>query len=78
MPEKLLITDLDNTLYDWVSFFSASFQNMVSELTKLLEVSEETVLSEFKVIHRRYGNSEQPFAVLELHVAEASVSRFIP
>jgi FMN phosphatase YigB (HAD superfamily) len=66
MPEKLLITDLDNTLYDWVSFFSASFQNMVSELTKLLEVSEETVLSEFKVIHRRYGNSEQPFAVLEL------------
>jgi len=63
---KLLITDLDNTLYDWVTFFSASFRSMVAELTALLEVPEETILNEFKVIHQRYGNSEQPFAVLEL------------
>jgi phosphoglycolate phosphatase len=39
---------------------------MVAELTALLEVPEETILNEFKVIHQRYGNSEQPFAVLEL------------
>jgi len=63
---KLLITDLDNTLYDWVTFFSASFRSMVAELTALLDVPEETILNEFKVIHQRYGNSEQPFAVLEL------------
>src|SRR5215467_7693192 len=35
---KLLITDLDNTLYDWVTFFSASFRSMVAELTALLEL----------------------------------------
>jgi FMN phosphatase YigB (HAD superfamily) len=61
-----LITDLDNTLYDWVTFFTASFKSMVAELTKLLEVPEETLLNEFKAVHQRYGNSEQPFAVLEL------------
>jgi FMN phosphatase YigB (HAD superfamily) len=66
MQKKLLITDLDNTLYDWVTFFTASFRNMVSELTSVLDTSEDVLLDEFKSIHQRYGNSEQPFAVLEL------------
>jgi FMN phosphatase YigB (HAD superfamily) len=66
MPQKLLITDLDNTLYDWVTFFTASFRSMASELTTVLDISEEILLEEFKIVHQRYGNSEQPFAVLEL------------
>ncbi len=66
MQQKLLITDLDNTLYDWVTFFAASFKGMVSELTVLLDVPEEILLEEFMKVHQRYGNSEQPFAVLEL------------
>jgi FMN phosphatase YigB (HAD superfamily) len=36
MQQKLLITDLDNTLYDWVTFFTASFRSMVTELTSML------------------------------------------
>jgi len=66
MSQKLLITDLDNTLYDWVTFFTASFKSMVAELTDVLDTSEDILLEEFKIIHQRYGNSEQPFAVLEL------------
>lgn len=66
MYQKLLITDLDNTLYDWVSFFAPSFRSMVRELTALLDVREEMLLSEFKAVHQHFGNSEQPFAVLEL------------
>ena len=66
MPKKLLITDLDNTLYDWVTFFTLAFRGMVEELTKLLDVSEQELLDEFRVVHQKYGNSEQPFAVLEL------------
>jgi FMN phosphatase YigB (HAD superfamily) len=66
MRQKLLISDLDNTLYDWVTFFTASFRSMVSELTVLLQVPESTILDEFKAVHQRYGNSEQPFAILEL------------
>lgn len=63
---KLLITDLDNTLYDWVTYFATSFGAMVRELTRVLPVGEAQLLSEFKAVHRRYGNSEQPFAVFEL------------
>jgi FMN phosphatase YigB (HAD superfamily) len=66
MKQKLLITDLDNTLYDWVTFFALSFRGMVEELTKLLDVTEEQILDEFRAVHQRYGNSEQPFAALEL------------
>jgi FMN phosphatase YigB (HAD superfamily) len=66
MPKKLLITDLDNTLYDWVTFFTSSFRGMVEELSKLLGIEEEELLNEFRAVHQKYGNSEQPFAVLEL------------
>jgi FMN phosphatase YigB (HAD superfamily) len=65
-PVRLLITDLDNTLYDWVTYFASAFRAMTDELVPLLDVDPETLLSEFKALHQYYGNSEQPFAVLEL------------
>lgn len=65
---SLLITDLDNTLYDWVTFFARSFRAMVSELVVLLDVPEEQILDEFKSTHRALGSVEQPFAVFELPV----------
>ena len=66
MRNALLITDLDNTLYDWVTFFTSSFRGMVGELAKLIDLPEERILSEFREVHQKYGNSEQPFAILEL------------
>jgi FMN phosphatase YigB (HAD superfamily) len=62
----LLITDLDNTLYDWVTFFAISFQGMAQDLALLLDVDSERLLDEFKVLHQRYGSSEQPFTALDL------------
>jgi FMN phosphatase YigB (HAD superfamily) len=73
MQKKLLITDLDNTLYDWVTFFTASFRSMLEELMRLLaiehkekEAKAEQILREFQMVHQKYGNSEQPFAILEI------------
>ena len=63
---RLLITDLDNTLYDWVTYFANSFRAMVKDLAVRLDVEEETLLDEFKVVHQHYGNSEHPFAMFEL------------
>lgn len=63
---KLLITDLDNTLYDWVSFYSQSFSAMAEELSKEINIPLNVLLSEYKVIHQKFGNSEKPFATLEL------------
>ena len=71
---KLLITDLDNTLYDWVDFFSRSFRQMLNRLSALLEIDQGTLCAEFKKIHQHYGTTEQPFAALRL----PSVRRAFP
>ncbi|MEZ9126585.1 HAD family hydrolase [Vibrio splendidus] len=65
MP-KLLITDLDNTLYDWVSFFSQSFEAMVDTIVELTGIDKSILLRDFKDIHQKYNSSERPFAALEV------------
>ncbi len=65
MP-KLLITDLDNTLYDWVSFFSQSFEAMVNSIVELTGIDKSILLRDFKDIHQKYNSSERPFAALEV------------
>ncbi|HHH0865991.1 TPA: HAD family hydrolase [Yersinia enterocolitica] len=64
--KKLLITDLDNTLYDWVHFYSTSFGAMLNELVKITGIPKETLLDDFKKVHQKHGNIEYPYAALEL------------
>jgi FMN phosphatase YigB (HAD superfamily) len=68
---KLLVTDLDNTLYDWVGYFSEAFEAMVEALATHLGLPREQLLDEFKAVHQRVGNSEHPFAILELPSVQA-------
>lgn len=63
---KLLITDLDNTLYDWVTYFSQSFREMAICSAEVLDIPLDQVLDEFRVVHQSYHNSEQPFALFEI------------
>lgn len=63
---KLLVTDLDNTLYDWVTPFARSIRALVRELAPIVQVSEDVVYRELKTVHRRHHNSEHPFACFEL------------
>jgi phosphoglycolate phosphatase len=62
----LLITDLDNTLYDWFAAWYASFRPMLDALVSLSGFSEEYLIGEIKTIHERYGTSEYPFVIPEL------------
>lgn len=72
---RLLITDLDNTLYDWVTFYAHAFTAMVRQLTALFEIPEHQLLSEFKEVHQRYGTSEPPYALLELPSVRLALKR---
>jgi FMN phosphatase YigB (HAD superfamily) len=69
---NLLITDLDNTLYDWVTFYSRAFTAMLDALVDRLGVPRTQLVEEFREVHQRYGNSEQPFAALDLPSVEAA------
>jgi hypothetical protein len=46
---RLVITDVDNTLYDWVTFFSLSFRAMAEELGKLLNIPIPSDLSGIQI-----------------------------
>jgi FMN phosphatase YigB (HAD superfamily) len=62
---QLVVTDLDNTLYDWVTSFVPAFYSMIEIASKLLDVTEEELLDDIKAVHRLHGSSEHPFALLE-------------
>src|SRR5690349_14425947 len=59
---------MDNTLYDWVTYYSAAFSAMVDSLSSLLGVERIMLLDQFRAVHRKYNNSERPFAILELPI----------
>lgn len=63
---KLVITDLDDTLYSWIGFFIPAFYNMVQELSLLMNIPVEDLLQEYKTIHQEVGSVEYPFATLNL------------
>ena len=65
MNQRLLICDLDNTLYDWVGYFVPAFYEMVEEVVRITGCDRELLLDEFRVVHRRHHDSEHPFALLE-------------
>lgn len=59
---KLLITDLDDTLYPWVDFFIPAFYAMVDELAVLLKKDSNLLLDEYRKIHQEKGSLEFPYA----------------
>jgi FMN phosphatase YigB (HAD superfamily) len=64
----VLITDLDNTLYDWVTFFSCAFYDMVEVAARLLSVTETVLLDQLKQVHQRFHSSEHPYALLDTEI----------
>ena len=66
MKKKYIIVDLDNTLYDWVSFFSISFNAFLDSLSKIIDVDQSKLIFEFKTLNQKHHCIERPFTVLEL------------
>lgn len=60
-----VILDMDNTLYDWVGYFVPAIHAMLAEAARLLEVDESQLRRDLRDVHVAYGNTEQPFALLE-------------
>lgn len=63
---KLIITDLDDTLYPWIDFFIPAFYEMVKEISLITGIEEETLLHEYREQHQRVGTVEYPFITLSI------------
>jgi phosphoglycolate phosphatase len=62
----VLITDMDNTLFDWLGMWEAAFGAMLERLTADSGVPRETLEREFFALHQRHGTTEYAFAIQEL------------
>jgi phosphoglycolate phosphatase len=62
---RLLVCDLDNTLYDWIGYFVPSFTAMVDAAVDIMGCDREQLLDDLRDVHRRHHDSEHPFALLE-------------
>jgi phosphoglycolate phosphatase len=63
---SLLVTDLDNTLWDWFAAWHTSFSAMLQKLSELSEVPKEQLEHEIQIVHRRRGTSEYSYLLNEL------------
>lgn len=65
-PVSVVVTDLDNTLFDWVEIWHRSFTAMLAVLERRSGVARERLLDDARAVHRRHGTSEYAFLAEEL------------
>jgi FMN phosphatase YigB (HAD superfamily) len=67
---KLLICDLDNTLYDWVLYYATAFRDMLEcffEQHRLQRDNEKKqIIDQFKEVFSRDADIEKPFSMLDI------------
>ncbi len=61
-----LITDLDNTLFDWVELWIKCFSSMLEGIVVISGVSKEKLIPEIRRVHQKHGTSEYSFLIEEL------------
>lgn len=63
---RVVIVDLDNTLYDWVEFYVSAFEAMIAELAGTLHADEGELIDQFRDVYRQHGSVEYAFATQKI------------
>jgi len=63
---SLIITDLDNTLFDWVDMWYKSFSAMKGKILEISNISEDALLKEVKQVFQKHKTSEYSMLIQEL------------
>ncbi len=66
MLYPVLITDLDNTLYNWDDYFAPSFRAMVHFLSKETGIDEDVIFSDYRYVYREHDSIEFSKSTQEL------------
>ena len=66
-PKKtVIITDLDNTLFDWVELWLNCFSTMLDGIVEISRIPKEKLIPEISTVHQKHGTSEYSFLIEEL------------
>lgn len=63
-----LVTDLDNTLYDWVAMWGSAFGALLDAVIAKSGAPRDRLLREIRAVHQAHGTSEYAFLLQELPV----------
>lgn len=82
MKVSTIITDMDNTLYNWVEMWYQSFSAMLHELVAESGIDQAALEAEIRQVYQKYGTSEYRFLIQELpslkmqQFSENSIERY--
>ncbi len=69
---QLVVTDIDNTVFDWVSYYVAAFNALLDTVAGIVGSSRETLANEARDVFTAHASIEYPFVIQELR----SVNQF--
>jgi phosphoglycolate phosphatase-like HAD superfamily hydrolase len=66
VQKSVLITDVDNTLFDWQEIWFECFSALADEAMRISGIEPEKFYAEASIIHQKYGTSEYAFLLEEM------------
>jgi phosphoglycolate phosphatase len=70
-PAAAILTDLDNTLYNWIDFYAPAFRAMVHTLARETRTEESVLIAQFESVFARHGSTEYPYCIQELELCRS-------
>lgn len=66
LSKSVLITDLDNTLFDWFDVWCATFKPLLNKTSEITGISKDKLIAEIRPVHQKHGTAEYAFVLEEL------------
>lgn len=70
MPVRLVVTDMDNTLYSWVDYIVPAMEALVAAVCQATQFPRIKVVQSLKKVYAKYESNEYPFALQESSIYE--------
>lgn len=65
MPIRLVVTDMDNTLYSWIDFIVPAVEAMVDAVCRATALPKVRVVQSLKAVYSKYESNEYPWVLQE-------------
>lgn len=77
-PQKLIVLDIDNTVFNWVEYYVACMCALADRVSQIIGVPRATLFEESRPVFEREGSIEYPFLIQELKSVVAYYQHDIP